>query len=398
MVVPSPPDLPHRMVPDDLDRLVTQLQHDAHQVIAPRLRDGAIVYGPVGSLDEVATGWRDRLSPGHYRLQADPDGALFGHHSGPNAWKEFLHSPEQTLLCAERQPGGRFKRTDHADEPPRFAFLGVRPCELAAIQRLDAVLLNGACVDPGYAARRQRAFLIAVECSAPGDLCFCTSLGTGPAVQSGFDLALTEVPPDLGGGFVARTGSASGDRMIDRLALPLASPDQAAAARALVAQAAESMPRSIQIDGLRELLYRHYEHPYWTELGNRCLTCANCTMVCPTCFCTTVEDSTDLAGRRATRIRRWDSCHTLDYSYIHGGSVRTSPAARYRHWMMHKLVTWQDQFGTPGCVGCGRCIAWCPVGIDLTAEAAAFRRLAHSDSPAPPPLNRPTVAAEAAPS
>jgi Fe-S oxidoreductase len=95
-------------------------------------------------------------------------------------------------------------------------------------------------------------------------------------------------------------------------------------------------------------------------------------MVCPTCFCTSVEETNDLTGTESSRSRRWDSCFTMDFSYIHGGSVRNSPKSRYRQWMTHKLSTWVDQFGTSGCVGCGRCITWCPVGIDITEEVRAI--------------------------
>jgi Fe-S-cluster-containing hydrogenase component 2 len=125
--------------------------------------------------------------------------------------------------------------------------------------------------------------------------------------------------------------------------------------------------------GIKELLYRNYEHPRWDNVATRCLTCANCTMVCPTCFCTTVEDVTDLSGDHAERWRKWDSCFTMDFSYIHGGSVRATPKSRYRQWLTHKLATWFDQFGSSGCVGCGRCITWCPVAIDLTEEVRAIR-------------------------
>jgi Fe-S oxidoreductase len=97
-------------------------------------------------------------------------------------------------------------------------------------------------------------------------------------------------------------------------------------------------------------------------------------MVCPTCFCATVEDATDLTGSATERRRVWDSCFSQEFSYIHGGSVRTSAGARYRQWITHKLATWHEQFGVSGCVGCGRCITWCPVGIDITAEARAVRQ------------------------
>jgi ferredoxin len=120
------------------------------------------------------------------------------------------------------------------------------------------------------------------------------------------------------------------------------------------------------------VLKANLEHPRWTEVAKRCLACTNCTLVCPTCFCSTVEDVTDLGGDQIGRERRWDSCFTLEFSYIHGGSVRRDGASRYRQWLTHKLAHWHDQFGSSGCVGCGRCISWCPVGIDITEEVAAI--------------------------
>jgi sulfhydrogenase subunit beta (sulfur reductase) len=133
------------------------------------------------------------------------------------------------------------------------------------------------------------------------------------------------------------------------------------------------MGRTLDTADIKALLYRNYEHPRWDNAAARCLTCGNCTMVCPTCFCTTVEDVTDLKGEHAERWQKWDSCFTMDFSYIHGGIIRSSPKARYRQWMTHKLATWIDQFGTSGCVGCGRCITWCPVAIDITEEVRAIR-------------------------
>jgi Fe-S-cluster-containing hydrogenase component 2 len=158
----------------------------------------------------------------------------------------------------------------------------------------------------------------------------------------------------------------------EALATRPATGEERAAVGAAIARAAGSMGRSLETAGLKESLYR-YEDPHWDEVARRCLTCANCTMVCPTCFCASVEDVSDLAGVETERRRRWDSCFTMEFSYIHGGSVRTSAGARYRQWITHKLATWHDQFGRSGCVGCGRCITWCPVGIDITEEARAIR-------------------------
>jgi Fe-S oxidoreductase len=141
----------------------------------------------------------------------------------------------------------------------------------------------------------------------------------------------------------------------------------------LVSEAAKKMGRAMNTAGIKELLYKQIDHSRWEEVASRCLTCANCTMVCPTCFCTTVEDVSDVTGEHAERWRKWDSCFNLNFSYIFGGSLRRTVKGRYRQWMTHKLASWIDQFGVSGCVGCGRCITWCPVGIDITEEVRAMR-------------------------
>jgi ferredoxin len=268
-----------------------------------------------------------------------------------------------------------FELADLPEEtPPALAFLGVLPCDLAAIKTQDRILMGDKVVDPLYRARRERTLLICVKCTRAGGTCFCASMGTGPDVQEGFDLALTEVLEDGEHYFVAESGSVRGAALLARLSAPEASAEEQSRARQLVTQAAGKMGRTLETRGLRELLQDNFEHPRWEAVARRCLTCGNCTMVCPTCFCTTVEDTTDLAGRHAERRRKWDVCYTLDFTYLYGGHVRSTTKARYRQWLTHKLSTWFDQFGMSGCVGCGRCITWCPVGIDLTEEARAIRQ------------------------
>jgi ferredoxin len=265
------------------------------------------------------------------------------------------------------------------DETP-LALVGVRSCELHAIEIQDRVFIGGKHVDRDYAARRDGAFLVAVNCFEPGGTCFCTSMGTGPKVQSGYDLALTELL-DREHRFLVEAGTDRGAEVLAELGgrSPVAA--DLDAAEASVESAAERMGRSMETFNLRELLARNLEHPRWEEVANRCLTCGNCTLVCPTCFCSAVEDETDLAGEEAERFRVWDNCFSVDYSYIHGGSVRPSGSSRYRQWMTHKLGTWHEQFGSSGCVGCGRCITWCPVGIDITEEVAAIRATEGDNAP-----------------
>ena len=355
---------------DDLDRLIGLLLQRGFAVIGPTVRDGAIVYDRIDALAELPAGWTDSQGPGNYRLERREDKALFGYASSPTSWKRFLNPPTQRLLQIERR-GDTYELQADTEAVPRYAFLGVRACDLTAIALQDRVFIGGPYRDPGYQKRRASLFVVAVNCGAPAATCFCASMGTGPAATSGFDLLLTELI-DGEHRFLVQTGSDAGAELLDQLPHRPAEPADLASADALLAHAAAAMQRSLQGDGIKDLLYARAEHPRWQQVATRCLACTNCTMVCPTCFCTTVEDTSDLRGA-AQRWRKWDSCFTESFSYIHGGSVRTSIAARYRQWLTHKLASWWDQFGSSGCVGCGRCITWCPAGIDLTEEVRALR-------------------------
>ncbi|WP_235783477.1 4Fe-4S dicluster domain-containing protein [Amycolatopsis orientalis] len=349
-----------------LDRLVEVLIGEGYVVVGPTVRDGAIVLGELDSAAALPAGWGVETGPGRYRLRRRRDAAVFGHSAGPQSWKQFLHPPRRKLFSAG--PDGEF----HAEpeDAPRYAFLGVRACDLAAIKILDKVLLAEAHPDGSYARRRRRLLVIAANCTEPGELCFCASMGTGPAAGPGYDLGLTERIDEAGHRFVVDIGSEEGARVLALAGGGAADPDDVAAARSEVAEAANRMGRAMPSGDLRELMRESRESPHWEDVASRCLSCANCTMVCPTCFCTTTEDVTDLTGDHAERWQHWASCFELDFSYVHGGTVRTSTESRYRQWISHKLGTWQDQFGTSGCVGCGRCVAWCPAGIDITEEAA----------------------------
>ncbi len=355
-----------------LQGIIDVLRADKYQLLAPTVRDGAIVYDEIRGILDLPVGWTDRQEAGRYRLERCDDGALFGFAVGPQSWKRFLHPPVETLWTARKDASG-LTITSEGEASPKFAFLGVRACEIHAIAIQDRVFREGPYPDAAYEMRRRDAFIVAVNCGQAGGTCFCVSMQTGPKAESGFDLALTEI---LDGGdhrFVVEVGSEAGAKLLDQAPHRPASDDALAAADAVVAHTASQMARSLETDGLKELLQSNPNHPQWEEVAARCLTCGNCTMVCPTCFCTTVEDHSDLTGTSAERTRSWDSCFTMDFSYIHGGSVRNSARSRYRQWMTHKLASWIDQFGQSGCVGCGRCITWCPVGIDITAEAAAIR-------------------------
>ena len=370
----SPANLHSRgVIPaSELQKLIDLLKREGYAVIGPQVRDGAIVYEPLESLAQLPAGWRDEQDAGRYRLKRHESPAFFSYVLSPQSWKRYLHLAELRLWAAERNNGSFRILNNETQTAPRYAFLGVRACELAAIARQDRILLEDQYRDPAYERRRAGLFVIAVQCGQAAPTCFCASMQTGPRVTGACDLLLTELVGPKGHRFVVEAGSDRGDAILLHLARqPVTDEDLKEAEAAL--EPAMRQARRVDTGGIKELLYRSFEDPRWDAVAGRCLACANCTMVCPTCFCTTVEDASDITGRRAERWRRWDSCFTLSFSYIHGGSVRTSPKARYRHWLTHKFASWHDQFGTSGCVGCGRCITWCPAGIDVTEEIQALQ-------------------------
>ena len=352
---------------DGLQALVGELQRRGYTVLGPTMRDGAIRLDEITSVADLPIGWGDVQDAATYRLRRRGDDAAFGYAVGPESPKSVLFPPRRKLWQAERDD---MVVTEAPVSEQHTAFL-VRACELAAVAVLDRVFLSGAVADPAYASGRRSAFFVTVTCSDPGGTCFCASMGSGPAAGSGFDLALTELL-DGGHRFVVEAGSTAGAEVLGAVASRPATGADLSAAAEVAHAAAGRMGRQLPTDGLRDLLYDNVEHPRWDDVAERCLSCGNCTMACPTCFCATVDDVTDLSGRSTQRWWVWDSCFTATHSYLHGGSVRLSALSRYRQWMTHKLASWQDQFGLSGCVGCGRCITWCPLGIDITEEVAAI--------------------------
>jgi ferredoxin len=352
----------------DLQLLIDRLVEQGFEVIGPTVSQAAIVYDRITSVGDLPKGWTDRQAPGVYRLERREDDELFGFVVGPHSWKRYLFPPLTTLTTADLTTNGWQMRAAD-DHPPKYAFLGVRACELATIRVQDKVFLEGAYVDPIYQRRRQNAFIVAVNCTQAASTCFCTSMETGPRCHSGFDLALTE----LSEGFEVEVGSPVGEALLSQLPTTPIAAQQLADAEQRRQRAVDQISRQMDTEGIRDLLLTRLNHPRWDEVGQRCVSCTNCTMVCPTCFCSSVAEVSDLEGQHSERERRWDSCFNLDFSYVSGGPVRRDTRSRYRQWLTHKLASWIDQFGSSGCVGCGRCITWCPVGIDLTEEVAALR-------------------------
>jgi formate hydrogenlyase subunit 6/NADH:ubiquinone oxidoreductase subunit I len=344
------------------------LWNEGYRVIGPTVAQEAIIYDEIRAVDDLPRGWTDEQSGGHYRLKRRGDDAWFGFVVGPHSWKRYLFPPRITVATAERTADD-WQLNDVVDDEPPYAFLGVRACELAAIAVQDRTFISDRYADPVYRRRRERALLIAVNCTQAASTCFCTSMNTGPRCTAGYDLALTELPD----AFTVEIGSPRGADLVGRLPTAVAGEAQLRGAEQARQQAVDQITKRLDTTDIRNLLLGNLDHARWAEVAARCLSCTNCTMVCPTCFCSSVHDVSDLDGDRVERVREWDTCFNWDFSYMNGGVVRDQIRSRYRQWLTHKLASWIDQFDVSGCVGCGRCITWCPVGIDLTEEVAAIR-------------------------
>ncbi|HUI29066.1 MAG TPA: 4Fe-4S dicluster domain-containing protein [Candidatus Acidoferrales bacterium] len=357
---------------ENFHKLFTALKSKDYTLVAPVVHDGAIIYDKVESPDELPVGWTDQQSPSTYRLSRETRGKYFGFHTAPQSWKRFLYPPKRSLFQMKRN-GKSLEFLKETTLRPKYAFIGVRPCELNAILIQDLIFNSEEYGDEDYKLRRKDLFIVAVNCTETTENCFCSSLKTGPRSKTGFDLALTEVVNKGEHYFVAEVGSDKGAAVMEQTNPSDATEQEISDASRLVKHAENKMKKSVETSDLPKILSNNLDHPHWDNIAKRCLTCGNCTMVCPTCFCFAVEDITDITGNKAERVRKWDSCYTMDFSKVAGGNFRITPKSRYRQWLTHKFSSWMEQFGVLGCVGCGRCITWCPVGIDLTAEINSIR-------------------------
>jgi sulfhydrogenase subunit beta (sulfur reductase) len=387
-----------RLLPGErLDALFAALGADGRQVIGPTVVDGAIVLGELASVDDLPVGLGLETAPGRARIVDRGDRRRFSYAVGPTSLKPLVFPPRVEALAFEVRPDGSPGIRLAVPERRPVAVLGARACDLAALACQDHVLRDGPAVDPDYAARRSDLLVVAVECAVADDTCFCASMGTGPEVTGGADLVLHE----LDSGFTIRSGSPAGSRILDRLDLAPASPAEIDAAGVQVRAARTMQTHGVMADGLAERLLCALDHPRWDDVAARCVACGSCTLVCPTCFCTGLVVGSDLDGGKASATRTWDSCFTEGFGQVAGGSFRPRHRDRYRQWLTHKFATWWQQFGSSGCVGCGRCVAWCPVGIDVRDELAALApaRPAEAAAAAPPvagPVDTPALPPPAA--
>ncbi len=357
---------------EDFLQLLQALKQLGYKVLGPVLSQGAVQWKEIATPEDLPIGCTDQQEPGNYRLEPDHSSRYFNIVHGPESLKPLTFAPRETLLVLDRQDHTFSAKEIHPDTKPT-AVRGVRACDLAGLAIQDRIFMDGTYPDPYYQQRRENLFLIAVNCTRAHPSCFCASMETGPKAQQGFDLSLTEADED----FLIEAGSVKGLKILEQLTCSLASEERIMQDEERIEACAASQTRSLPNSRLPEALYEAHDHPRWDEVAARCLSCTNCTMVCPTCFCHGVEEIPSLDFQQSKHTRVWDSCFTPDHGYIHGKNFRPTTKDRYRMWLTHKLASWIDQFGTSGCVGCGRCITWCPVGIDLTEEVQALFQPPH---------------------
>lgn len=347
----------------EFSRLLTVLAAQGYRVVGPQVEQGAIVYKDLERIEQLPQGVLDQQAPGHYRLHHTDAPWWFAWVNGPSAIKPWVFTSEESLWQVRRDGDSQLHFSESQPQVTPLAILGVRACDLAALALQDRHFLHSDYPDPYYRARREQLLLIAMQCTRAADTCFCDSTGDGPHVSHSYDLLLTE----LAAGFVVRAGSATGQKILQQLPTQAAAVAQLAEVEQRVDQAALQQRALPRVDIPKQLM-QNLNHPQWQVVAQRCLACGNCTQVCPTCFCHREDELATLDGSASTHTRVWDSCFTAGHSYIHGITIRADTAPRYRQWLTHKFATWHAQYDRSGCVGCGRCITWCPVGIDVTQE------------------------------
>lgn len=350
-----------------LSRLWSALQEAGYHCYAPRVEQGTVRFVRSTGVEQLPWGWRDEQHPGHYRLRPEASGRAFAWANGPQAIKPMLFTPEETLWRVERTTRG-LNFIPSLPPVAKRAVIGVRSCDLAALALQDAHFLRSGESDEHYARRREGLLLVAVNCALPAATCFCASTGDGPNAENDYDLLLDE----LDEGFLLSSGSDAGHALLEGLSLQAASAEQKNYIKTQRAAAVARQSRTLPQQSLSGVLARHADSRHWQTIAERCLACGNCTAVCPSCFCHREQDESQLDGESSEHRRYWDSCFSAAHSMLHGSPVRAETVQRYRQWLTHKFDYWQQQYGRSGCVGCGRCITWCPVGIDITEELSTL--------------------------
>jgi ferredoxin len=350
-----------------LQQLFDVLHQQGFACVGPKQADNAIVYAEIQGVDDLPKGLEVDQSPGQFSMQQQEHDRHFSWANTAQAIKPLSFTSREVLWQCEKDAQGNLHFKQHMPPSRAIAIIGARACDLAALRLQEQHFLNPYAEDPWFKQRIGNLFIVAVHCSHAAATCFCHNTGDGPRASRDFDIAMHE----LDQGFILEAGSYSGEKILRKLALDKITAQHSKLAEEQINTTISRQTRTLPAE-VKDILLQRLEHPHWEKVGERCLSCGNCTAVCPTCFCHQQHDEFSMANNTGSHYREWSSCFTHNHGYISGHSLRPTTARRYRQWLTHKFANWYEQYGRSGCVGCGRCITWCPVGIDVTVELKAL--------------------------
>ncbi len=358
---------------NNFQSLIDYLVEQDYSVIAPTIKQDAIHYQPIHHIDEMVCSYHEQSSAGSYQLVKDQSGKYFNWSNGVSCLKPWFFKPHETLwqLNLNKTPP-QYQAIIPKEQ--KKAFIGVRACDLAALQLQDQHFLQDKYLHQQYHANRQQSIFIAVHCAAPSTNCFCTSTEDGPECSQGFDIVMTE----LESGFILQGENTFSQKLIDHLPVETVSKQSWQEQDDILKRAKQKIQRAFNPEKVAKKLQQRLHDNIWQDIAEKCLACGNCTLVCPSCFCSKQGDEMPLAGNKVEHIQYWDSCFSEQHSYLGGIVIHQNIADRYKQWINHKLNWWFEQYGRSGCVGCGRCISWCPTGIDFFQQARALTENASS--------------------
>lgn len=328
---------------NEIANILTKLAEE-YLVIAPVQKEGIVQFSAIKNGAEACLTFANTKKPG----------------------KEILFPQSEELYSYTIDTEG-VRMQANVDQKETIVF-GMRPCDVKSLVLLDNVFKNDQYQDVYYLTRRANTLIVGLGCNEPAATCFCSNMACGPFAKEGSDIFLT----DIGEAYVAEGISEKGQALLAKLGLGSATAEQKALANQL--QAETKADGGVNIAGIAEKLGGMFEHPFWDSLHEKCLGCAACTYLCPTCHCFDIAD--EAADCNGCRVRNWDACMFPLFT-LHGSGHNPRPngKARWRQRLMHKFNYFVDRYNATACVGCGRCIKNCPVNLDIRQALADIRAL-----------------------